>query len=1029
MARRTTTKKKDAEPRGGAELALSPSRARRLEVLGVLLLVTTAALLFALFSFDPTDPQGRANLVGPVGARLARLLVGGIGALGYVVTGVFGLVAGAVFVGRARWPSPLALASALGVLLATCVLAHLVGGGDFVLGQPAGGVVGEALGDRLRAWIGPAGAGLFAVGVLMVSLIGLADVSFAAAARDTGAVLSWAGRRVKGEVEVWREAQTVARETESALVEKAEAKRKAADQKREAREQRLREKLEEKKKTAVLRAAARAEERALKKIASAEAKARVERALAESPAPLPTEAAPAPRPSRPLTRDAPPAVDDAGQVVVPPWALEDAPPSDLELPGPAAEPEVGSLDEDLEDAWFEDAPDATPEADEAPAEPAPVALEAESAAEVEPAATVAEAAPAPAEAEAAPSELPWADAPTEVEIAGSGPRRPVFDLEDADDSPDEDASDEARPSAPAATPRRVKARVEAGPRIIEARARKPDPESLDDEALHIDLGHGEPREYDLPPLKLLDYDGAPPAEIDPLDLRSKATRLEDKLKTYGVDGKVTAIRPGPVVTTYEYQPAPGVKVAKIAGLSDDIAMSMEATSVRIIAPIPGRGVVGIELPSERRETVWLKEIIAHESFQRSKGLLTIAVGKDAEGEAQVANLAKMPHLLVAGTTGSGKSVCTNAMILSVLYKASPDQVKFIMVDPKMLELSLYEGIPHLLLPVVTDPKKASLALQWAVDEMERRYKLLSSFKVRNIDGFNHKLGLLRKQRAAEAARRAAEAAEAERASQPPVEAEAEPVGLPTESDPDEGIELVPEGKRIDDLWVGEEIPKDLPFIVVLIDEFADLMCVAPRDVEGAVQRLAQKARASGIHLIIATQRPSTDVITGVIKNNLPTRMSFRVASRHDSATIINQPGAENLLGMGDMLYLSNATPTPVRVHGAYVSEEEVQRVVEFWKAQGSPSYDEAILKPRDADGEGGVDEDADEMYDEAVRVVTETQKASISALQRRLRVGYNRAARMIEMMEREGIVSEAMGPKGEREVLVREMSPDGPPRV
>jgi S-DNA-T family DNA segregation ATPase FtsK/SpoIIIE len=389
----------------------------------------------------------------------------------------------------------------------------------------------------------------------------------------------------------------------------------------------------------------------------------------------------------------------------------------------------------------------------------------------------------------------------------------------------------------------------------------------------------------------------------------------------------------------------------------------------------------------------------------------------------------MPHLLVAGTTGSGKSVCTNAMILSVLYKASPDQVKFIMVDPKMLELSLYEGIPHLLLPVVTDPKKASLALQWAVDEMERRYKLLSSFKVRNIDGFNHKLGLLRKQRAAEAARRAAEAAEAERASQPPVEAEAEPVGLPTESDPDEGIELVPEGKRIDDLWVGEEIPKDLPFIVVLIDEFADLMCVAPRDVEGAVQRLAQKARASGIHLIIATQRPSTDVITGVIKNNLPTRMSFRVASRHDSATIINQPGAENLLGMGDMLYLSNATPTPVRVHGAYVSEEEVQRVVEFWKAQGSPSYDEAILKPRDADGEGGVDEDADEMYDEAVRVVTETQKASISALQRRLRVGYNRAARMIEMMEREGIVSEAMGPKGEREVLVREMSPDGPPRV
>jgi S-DNA-T family DNA segregation ATPase FtsK/SpoIIIE len=351
-------------------------------------------------------------------------------------------------------------------------------------------------------------------------------------------------------------------------------------------------------------------------------------------------------------------------------------------------------------------------------------------------------------------------------------------------------------------------------------------------------------------------------------------------------------------------------------------------------------------------------------------------------------------LLVAGTTGSGKSVSVNAIILSILYKANPEQVKFIMVDPKMLELSLYNDIPHLLLPVVTDPSKASRALQWAVDEMERRYKMLSDFKVRNIEGFNKKLQKLRDQREFEG-----------------------------QFDPDDNRH------RIRDLWLGEDVPKDLPYIVVLIDEFADLMCVAPRDVESSVQRLAQKARAAGIHLLIATQRPSTDVITGVIKNNLPTRISFRVSSRHDSATIINSPGAENLLGQGDMLMLGNDGPHSVRVHGAYVSEDEVQRVVEFWKAQAKPSYDETILAAKpDEGGDEEFDDERDEMYDRAVAFVTETKKASISSVQRKLRVGYNRAARMIEMMERDCIVSAPMGPKGEREVLVNGMGADGPPR-
>jgi len=359
----------------------------------------------------------------------------------------------------------------------------------------------------------------------------------------------------------------------------------------------------------------------------------------------------------------------------------------------------------------------------------------------------------------------------------------------------------------------------------------------------------------------------------------------------------------------------------------------------------------------------------------------------------------------------------NAMILSILYKATPDQVKFIMVDPKMLELSLYNDIPHLLLPVVTDAKKASLALQWAVDEMERRYKLLSEFKVRNIEGFNKKLELLRDQRSKKAAPPNPDAIEAS-----DLLADDADIATSTPPAPDEDV--------VQDPWTADrDLPDDLPFIVVLVDEFADLMCVAPRDVEMSVQRLAQKARAAGIHLMLATQRPSTDVITGVIKNNFPSRLSFRVASRHDSATIINQPGAENLLGMGDMLSLGGNSPEPQRIHGAFVSEDEVQRVCEFWKAQGKPTYDQAILKPRE-DEDGGGDEDLDaekdEMYDQAVRIVTETQKASISALQRRLRVGYNRAARMIELMEKEGIVSAAMGAKGDREVLVRTMAADGP---
>jgi S-DNA-T family DNA segregation ATPase FtsK/SpoIIIE len=459
----------------------------------------------------------------------------------------------------------------------------------------------------------------------------------------------------------------------------------------------------------------------------------------------------------------------------------------------------------------------------------------------------------------------------------------------------------------------------------------------------------------LPPLSFLAPE-TPEIRIalDRDQLRRTAEKLTAKLRDLDVDGEVVEIRPGPVVTLYEFRPGPGVKVSRIAGLADDLAMAMQALRVRIIAPIPGKDVCGIEVPNKERQMVHFRDVAEQDLFQRAASKLTFALGKDIEGQPYIIDLAKMPHLLIAGTTGSGKSVSVNAMVLSMLMRASPEEVRLVMVDPKMLELSPYEGIPHLLLPVVTDPKKAALALRWAVEEMERRYQLLYEQGVRHINQYNKK---------------------------------AEP---------------------------------KLPFIVIMVDELADLMMVASREVEGCIQRLAQMARAAGIHLMLATQRPSTDVITGVIKANFPARISFQVASRHDSATVINQPGAENLLGAGDMLILPPGSATPQRVHGAFVSEAEIQRIVDHLKQQGAPVYDETILRARPGDGEEGAEgEDmSDELYDQALAVVADMRQVSISMLQRRMRIGYNRAARMIERMEREGVVGPADGAKP-RDVLIR----------
>ncbi|MCC6997573.1 MAG: DNA translocase FtsK [Deltaproteobacteria bacterium] len=508
----------------------------------------------------------------------------------------------------------------------------------------------------------------------------------------------------------------------------------------------------------------------------------------------------------------------------------------------------------------------------------------------------------------------------------------------------------------------------------------------------------------LPTIEHLDYDPGVRGELDKDAMLELAARLEKTLGDYGVKGRVTEIHPGPVVTMYEFVPVAGTRVSKIANLADDLAMSLAAVRVRIVAPIPGKNAIGVEVPNKLRETVYLKEIIADDAFNKVKSKLTIALGKDIAGRPTAVDLAKMPHLLVAGTTGAGKSVAINSFIVSLLYNATPDDVRLIMIDPKMLELRCYEGIPHLLLPVVTDPKKANLALRWAVEEMERRYELIAASGMRDIASYNKKLEKIL-------------------ADQATRDAAGDSDGTPGESLG--GTQTGPNG-QLPLLALAEasgEPLKKLPYIVVIIDEFADLMMVASKEVETSVARIAQKARAAGIHLLLATQRPSVDVITGLIKANFPSRIAFQVAQKVDSRTILDQQGAENLLGQGDMLF-SDRGAALRRVHGCLVTETEIERVVTSLRAQGKPVYDLDILKPRDDDGEDGdapPEEDmSDAMYDQAVKLVAETRQASISMVQRRLRVGYNRAARMIERMEREGIVGPADGPN-RREVLVQPM--------
>ncbi len=533
-----------------------------------------------------------------------------------------------------------------------------------------------------------------------------------------------------------------------------------------------------------------------------------------------------------------------------------------------------------------------------------------------------------------------------------------------------------RPTAPAHVAAALQPTADgAGPKIL-ARADTKPHKKRDDQLKFMQMNC---EGYTPPPLSLLDTQEKPKIKIDEEALKKQSQFLEKKLLDFEVEGKVIAIHPGPVITTYEFEPAIGTKINQISNLEDDLALALGGRSVRVVTHIPGKAAVGVEVPNRDREIVWLKDIISSSHFEKSGSHLSLALGVGTDGRPMVTDLTKMPHLLVAGATGSGKSVAIHSIIVSILYKSSPEDVRFILVDPKMLELTPYDGIPHLLLPVVTKPKQTIQAMRWAVKEMERRYRLLSSCGARNIAGYNEKI----------------------RANEVPLithEQASELLSKDREAVTHTGV---------------------IPYIVIIIDELADLMMTAGQEMEDTITRLAQMARAAGIHLILATQRPSVDVITGLIKANFPARIAFKTSAKHDSRTILDTIGSETLLGAGDMLFMTPSGGNLTRIHGSYVTEPEVGRIVAHLKQQGQPTYDESILAAPADNGAGGeeFDDMDEEVYDKAVALVAETKQASISMIQRRLRIGYNRAARMIERMESEGIVGPPDGSKP-REVLV-----------
>ncbi len=1065
---------------------LGASNTPRRAIVGVFVLAASVLSFLSIATFDARDRLGPGfkNAVGPVGHAIAEAFRGLLGVMAVVVPLVGFYAAGILFIGdreKKRWPQVLSFAL---FLVAGAILAQLLFKEDASWAHAPGGVIGRQLGGLLTALFSTVGTVVLVSAVAAVAAIvgtQLAFLRFCAWAFERALVLGeklkawgqvfWAQqqqrleqRRLEAERSKTEEAAFLAEledeEAELAELEAAAAEAEAAadeadrlqQNQEQARAHAIAEKERlrlERERLAIDREAARLAREALKSARLTERETRQKSVAAIAPGLLdelrtPTEP--------PVARN--PNADPA-------WAQG--------LLSPPPEPPPQSL------------PPSSPKAAgrRVPTIVQPLGVPQDS--------------------------LPPEPVDTSMRIqdtAAASVSRPPMPAVDA-------GSALAAPAMPAA----ATALASRTPLIVEPKA-PPRPTKVEKKQFEFSEGR---TGFDLPPLDVLEVRKNERKALDKDAFLVTAERLTAKLKDFGIDGEVVEIRPGPVVTMYEFKPAAGVKISRIASLSDDLAMAMEAMRVRIVAPIPGKGVVGIEVPNKEREMVFLKEIAEQDAFQKSQSRLTMCLGKDIEGMPYILDLGKAPHLLMAGTTGSGKSVSVNAMIMSILLKSTPEEVRFIMVDPKMLELSIYEGIPHLLLPVVTDPRKAAVALQWAVDEMTRRYKLLSEAGVRNIAGYNTIIDAELKKKAASQTTVEAKptvirpekkpdpqplpvsvTAEAP----PPIAAEAAPVvaaappeaskkkkrrllivdvadgqdtpspaaeasapapldvgvAAPTEAPQDIREALSPElEKAVQEVATEAEIRVDeaqlpvddgpseqeaaafaeaaaeplpaanaeerqkLPYIVVIIDELADLMMVASKEVETSIARLAQMARAAGIHLMVATQRPSTDVVTGIIKANFPTRITFMLRSKPDSMTIIGTVGAEALLGMGDMLIMPPTSAHLQRVHGCFVSEGEIKKVVDHLKAQGKPVYDESILKPRDEEGEGesdGDDELSDELYDQALAIVSEMKNVSISMLQRKMRIGYNRAARMIERMERDGVVGQADGAKP-REVLIR----------
>jgi len=933
---------------------------KRHEVLGIVSLAGAFLLGIALASFDV---RGGADWAGPVGLRVSEALVAFLGSAAALLPLSLALLAVRLF---RRTVAPFQLLRVRGTLALVAVVAtalHLwLGERPMLGGLAAGGLLGSTLGEGLRATVGTAGANTLVITALLVALVlrtRLSVLSIASGAQVAGVR---GGALVRNGVKVVASAWREARAAEGRNKTDPDAPHIVAPE--EQVERAL---------GPLLNPRTRRSESPDPDDDSADSDPTDSTPVAPAVA---TAAPPAP-PRRALQRPLRPAVvDEPPPAPAPAVVARKAPPRPaLRVIDEAPAPREVAVDVDDAIGMY----DALATADDPAARPA--RRGGRRAADVAP-----EAPRVVAVVEAEPA-APRAPRRASVPPPAPSSPPPPWDADDDDVLPPATEAD-LGPLTIVSHAREIEQAMREATVAVERSPVVPPPSRS---------GASEPaRPLEMPSTELLTAPPTARVGFDESQLRATADRLIQTLTDYSIDGRVMEIHPGPVVTTYEVLPAAGTKLSKIVRLSDDLAMSLEASKVRIVAPIPGKGRVGFEIPNAVRQTVYFREMVETEAFQKLGGALPVALGKDVVGAPFYADLATMPHLIVAGATGAGKSVGLNVMLTSLLYKRGPEDVRLLMIDPKMVELAVYDGIPHMLLPVVTDMKKATLALRWVVDEMERRYHLFAQTGSRNITTYNERV-----------AKALAEDKPLRGADGPVRMKQTGTTVAVTDADAPAPVDR----------------PQKLPYILCVVDEFADLIMVAGKDIEAAVARLAQKARAAGIHVILATQRPSVDVITGMIKANFPARIAFKVSQRVDSRTILDQQGAEHLLGRGDMLILPPGASDLRRVHCAFVNEDEVQRVTDHWRAQARPNYDEDILKPRDDEEDGGADNGPAEIkvpqekYERAVNLVITSRKCSVSYVQRYLGIGYNVAARIVDKMEREGIVGAPKGPGKEREVL------------